>query len=148
VTDREKSGPEKYAPPNWRAPKKLSDVDQAAANPVEDEIREFVRRDHQQRSKADAANDPTLEKLNELTRRVTGASAEEIDQVILELQRVRDMLHGEGERLSGEIAHYAGFKPAFNGRDEGYRRKPNTMERRLREPRAVDGGIQGAVAWR
>ena len=107
MTDGEKSGPEKYAPPNWRAPKKLSDVDPAAANAVEGEIREFVRRDHQQRSKADAANDPTLEKLNELTRRVTGASAEEIDQVILELQRVRDMLHGEGERLSREIARYA-----------------------------------------
>ena len=104
MTDREKSGPEKYAPPNRRSPKKLSDV---AANPVEDEIREFVRRDHQQLGKADAAKDPTLEKLNELTRRVTGASTEEIDQIILELQRVRDMLHGEGERLSREIARYA-----------------------------------------
>ena len=107
MTDREKPGPEKYAPPNWRAPKKLSDVDQAAANPVEDVIREFVQRDQQQRSKADAANDPTLEKLNELARRVTGASTEEIDQVILELQRVCDMLHGEGERLSREVARYA-----------------------------------------
>jgi CBS-domain-containing membrane protein len=107
MTDGGQSGPEKYAPPNWRAPKKLSDVDQATANPVEGEIREFVRRYHQQRSKADAANDPAPEKLNELTRRVTGASAEEIDQVILELQRVRDMLHSEGERLSREIARYA-----------------------------------------
>ena len=42
-----------------------------------------------------------------MTRRVTGASTEEIDQIILELQRVRDMLHGEGERLSREIARYA-----------------------------------------
>ena len=32
---------------------------------------------------------------------------EEIDQVILELQRVRDMLHGENERLSREIVRYA-----------------------------------------
>ena len=62
---------------------------------------------HQQRSEADPANDPTAENLNELIRRVAGASMEEIDRVILELQRVRDMLHGEGERLSREIARYA-----------------------------------------
>ena len=105
MTDREKSGPEKYAPPDQRAPKKWSDVDQAAANLVEGEIREFLRRDQRQRSKADAANDPAPE--NELVRRVAGVSTEEIDQVILELQRVRDMLHGEGERLSREIARYA-----------------------------------------
>jgi hypothetical protein len=107
MADSEKSGPEKYAPPDRRAPKKRSDVDQAAANVVEGEIREFVRSDHRQRSKADAANDPVPEKLNELIQRVAGSSAEEIDQVILELQRVRDMLHGEGKRLSGEIARYA-----------------------------------------
>jgi hypothetical protein len=106
----EKSSPEQYAPPDRRAPKKLSDVDQVAANAVEGEIREF-RRDvsflHQQRSEADPTNDPAAEHLNGLIRRVAGASTEEIDQVILELQRVRDMLHSEGERLSGEIARYA-----------------------------------------
>ena len=107
----EKSGPEQYAPPDRRAPKELSDVDQAAANAIEGEIREFARRDvsslHRQRSEADPANDPAAENLNELIRRVAGASAEEVDQVILELQRIRDMLHGEGERLSCEIARYA-----------------------------------------
>jgi hypothetical protein len=101
------TSPEQYAPPDRRAQKKLNDVDQVAANAVEGEIRGFVRRDHQQRSEADAANDPAPEKLNGLIRRVAGSSAEEIDQVILELQRVRDMLHSEGERLSGEIARYA-----------------------------------------
>ena len=107
----EKSSPEQYAPPDRRAPKKLSDVDQVAANAVEGEIREFVRRDfeflHQQRSEADPANDPAAEHLNGLIRRVASASTEEIDQVILELQRVRDMLHSEGERLNAEIARYA-----------------------------------------
>jgi Mg2+ and Co2+ transporter CorA len=98
-----KSGPEQYAPPDRRA--QLSDADQAVANAVEGEIREFVRRD--QRSEADASNDSAPEKLNGLIRRVAGSSAEEIDQVILELQRVRDMLHSEGERLSGQIARYA-----------------------------------------
>ena len=39
-----KSGPEKYAPARG-VPEKLGDVDQAAANAFEGEIREFVRRD-------------------------------------------------------------------------------------------------------
>jgi paraquat-inducible protein B len=107
----DKSGPERYAPPDRRAPKKLSDVDQVAANAVEGEIREFVRRDasflHQQRSEVDPPSDPAAEHLNGLIRRVAGASTEEVDQVILELQGVRDMLHSEGERLSSEIARYA-----------------------------------------
>lgn len=38
---------------------------------------------------------------------LTSASTDEIDQVILELQRVRDMLHSESERLSWGIVHYA-----------------------------------------
>ena len=41
----EKSGPEQYAPPDPRAPKELSDVDPAAANAIEGEIREFARRE-------------------------------------------------------------------------------------------------------
>jgi len=100
--DPKKSGPEQYAPPNRRAPKKLSDVDQAVANAFEGENVSFL---HRQRSEADPANE--AKNLNELIRRVADASAEEIDQVILELQRVRDMLHNESERLNGEIARYA-----------------------------------------
>ena len=74
----EKSGPEKYAPPERRPPEKLNNIDQATANAVEGEIREFVRRDasflHRQRSEVDAANDPAAENLNELIRRAAGAS--------------------------------------------------------------------------
>jgi len=99
-----KSGPEQYAPPDRRAPNKLSDVDQAVANAFECENISFL---HRQRSEADPANE--TKNLNELIGRVAQASAEEIDQVILELQRVRDMLHNEGERLNGEIARYAGL---------------------------------------
>src|ERR1035437_3674406 len=95
----EKSGPEKFAPRDRRPPEKQSDVDQAAANAVEGEIREFVRRDasflHRQRSEVDAANDPAAENLNALIRRVAGASIEEIDRVIVELESVRDMLRND-----------------------------------------------------
>ena len=78
----EKSGPEKYAPPNRRAPEKLSDIDQVAADVVEGEIREIVRR----RRAEDAATVPAAENLNELIRRVSGTSMEEIDRVIFELK--------------------------------------------------------------
>ena len=41
-----------------------------------------------------------------------GASMEEIDRVILELQGVRDMLRSEGERVSRELAGYASLSHA------------------------------------
>jgi hypothetical protein len=112
----EKSGPEKYAPVR-SVPEKLADVDQAAATAFEGEIREFVRRDvaflRRQRNEGDTAMDPAAaENLNALIRRVAGASMEEIDRVILELQGVRDMLRNEGERVSRELAGYASLSHA------------------------------------
>jgi hypothetical protein len=62
---------------------------------------------HRQRGEADPPNDPAPEDLNALIRRVAGASIEEIDRVILELQSVRDTLRSEGERVSREITSYA-----------------------------------------
>ena len=112
----EKSGPEKYAPPDRRSPEKPSTVDQALANTVEGEIREFVRRDvsvqHRQRSEANAANSPAAESLNALIQRVAGDSMEEIDRVIRELESVREMLRNEGERVSREVASYASLSHA------------------------------------
>jgi len=102
-----KSGPEQYAPPDRRAPKKANDIDQAAANAFEVELRELVRR--REPSTGKAAAEPLADNLNSQLRRVAGTSMEEIDQVIRELQRVRDMLHGESERLGREIARYANF---------------------------------------
>jgi ABC-type transporter Mla subunit MlaD len=111
----EKTGPEKFAP-NRGVPEKLGEVDQAAANAFEGEIREFVRRDvatlRRQRSEGDAAVDPATDNLNALIRQVAGASMEEIDRVILELQGVRDMLRSEGERVSRELAGYASLSHA------------------------------------
>jgi hypothetical protein len=111
----EKTGPEQFAP-NRGVPEKLGEVDQAAATAFEGEIREFVRRDvatlRRQRSEGDAAADSTTENLNALIRRVAGASMEEIDRVILELQGIRDMLRSEGERVSREVAGYASLSHA------------------------------------
>jgi hypothetical protein len=113
----DKSGSEKYAPPARRPSEKLSTVDQATANAVEGEIREFVRRDvasvpHRQRSEVDASNGPAAENLNALIRRAAGDSMEEIDRVIRELESVRDMLRNEGERVSREVAGYASLSHA------------------------------------
>ncbi len=111
----EKSGPEKFASPDRRAPERLSDINQAAANAVEGEIREFVRRDvallRRQRNDVDGGETVSND-LNSLIRRVSGASMEEIDRVILELQGVRDMLRNEGERVCREIAGYASLSHA------------------------------------
>jgi hypothetical protein len=109
----EKTGPEAFAP-SRRAPEKLSDVDQAAAA-TEGEIREFVRRDVafvRRQREAEPASDSVTDNLNALIRRVSVASIDEIDRVILELQGVRGMLRGEGERVSREIGSYASLSHA------------------------------------
>lgn len=106
----EKIGPKKFASER-HVSERLGDIDQAAANAFEDEIREFVRRDvallrQRQNACVETPDEPAAEK-NMLIRRVAGASMEEIDRVILELQGVREMLRKEGERVNREIAGYA-----------------------------------------
>jgi hypothetical protein len=111
----EKTGPEQFAPKSG-VPEKLGEVDQAATTAFEGEIREFVRRDvatlRRQRNEGDGAADPAAENLNALIRRVAGASMEEIDRVIHELQGIRDMLRSEGERVSRELSGYASLSHA------------------------------------
>jgi hypothetical protein len=101
---------------NASVPQKLGDVDRAAASAFEGEIREFIRRDvtflRRQGNDAEPAEEPVANNLNALLRRVSGASMEEIDRVILEMQGVRDMLRNEGERVSREIAGYASLSHA------------------------------------
>jgi hypothetical protein len=95
---------------------------------VEGEIREFVRRDisflrrprqdtgqppeHATGLVPEPAGEPVSENLNTLIRRVSGASMEEIDRVILELQAVRDLLRDEGDRVTREISGYASLNHA------------------------------------
>ncbi len=111
----EKPGPEIYAP-NRKSPERTNEIDQDAAAAFEGEIREFVRRDvaflHRQRPDGDAPSEPVAENLNGLIRRVSGASVDEIDRVILELQGVREMLRSESERVGREIAGYASLSHA------------------------------------
>ena len=112
-----KSGPEEFAPKHVKA-EIANDIDQATIA-FEGQIREFVRRDvaYLRKPRAEtelvpAASGEAAENLNALIRRVSGASMEEIDRVILELQAVREMLRSEGERVTREISSYASLSHA------------------------------------
>jgi hypothetical protein len=100
---------------NRYVPEKLAGVDQALAA-VEGEIRQFVRRDAAfpppRRSEGGPAVDAPAENLNTLIQRVAAATMEEIDDVIIDLQGVRDMLRKEGERVRRDIADYASLNHA------------------------------------
>jgi hypothetical protein len=96
-------------------PERLSDIDQAAAvsvaEQVEGEIREFVRRDVSvfRHPRADGGD---ADSINSLIQRVAGQSIGEIDHVIGELTRLRDMLRSEGDRVQREISNYASLSQA------------------------------------
>ena len=100
-------------------PERLSEIDQAAAatnvaQEVEGDIREFVRRDVSvfRRGRTDAGGEMASDNINSLIQRVAGQSIGEIDHVIGELTRVRDMLRTEGERVQREISGYASLSQA------------------------------------
>ena len=59
------------------------------------------------RSGGEAPAAPSPGNLNPLVRSVARASIEEIDLILLELQRIRDEVQGEGERLTRELTRYA-----------------------------------------
>jgi uncharacterized protein YoxC len=86
------SSPEKYAPPDRRTTEKAS---------------EAVAYLHRQRSELDTTSAAATENLNEVVRRVTTTSVDEINRVIRTLENVRDMMTKEGDRVTREITSYA-----------------------------------------
>lgn len=93
-----KSGPEQYAPPDRRVVKTRAEVD---------EIESMVRMSDQADTTSDATNE-----LNKRIQLAAGASMDEIDRVIRELEGVRDLLRDEAERVSREIAGFASLSHA------------------------------------
>jgi hypothetical protein len=74
---------------------------------VEGEIRDVVRRDL---NAVRPRSDPTeinADHFNSLIERVAGPSLKEIDNLIAELQSVRNFLMAEGERVQRELTSYA-----------------------------------------
>ena len=84
------------------------DAGVAAVNEVEAEIRDFVRRDGRHlRRNQDTAGEIFATNVNSLVQRVAGTSLREIDNLIQELQTLRDTLEAEGERVQRELTNYA-----------------------------------------
>ena len=80
------------------------------AEQVEAAIREFVRLDVTQVRRVPPAQDGSTEvatNINSLVQRVAGSSLREMQNVIWELENLRDFLQSEGERVQREISNYA-----------------------------------------
>lgn len=110
------------------------DTNLAAVSEVEAGIRDFVRNDiaYLRRPGANAANGSTTEttassetsapldssteatvnSVNSLIQRVAGTSLAEIENLIGELESLRDLLHAEGQRVQREISGYAQLSQA------------------------------------
>jgi hypothetical protein len=74
---------------------------------LERQIREFARKDNSPGRRLPAeASQPAATNVNSLVQRVAGSSLQEIDDTIMELQKLRVHLIAEGERLQRELASY------------------------------------------
>jgi hypothetical protein len=95
-----------------------------AASEVEAGIRDFVRNDIAYLRRPtppnmiggtdapEAAADATVTNVNSLIQRVAGTSLAEIENLISELESLRDVLHAEGQRVQREISGYAQLSQA------------------------------------
>jgi hypothetical protein len=100
------------------------DSNLAAVSEVEAGIRDFVRNDiaYLRRpaqgvpGSTDTALEPnqeaTVNNVNSLIQRVAGTSLAEIENLISELESLRDLLHSEGQRVQREISGYAQLSQA------------------------------------
>ncbi len=101
------------------------DGEMAAVSEVEAGIRDFVRNDiaylrrpvsltsPEPAAAADPAiNDAAVNNVNSLIQRVAGTSLSEIENLIGELESLRDVLHAEGQRVQREISSYAQLSQA------------------------------------
>jgi hypothetical protein len=98
------------------------DSDLSAVSEVEAGIREFVRNDvaylrrPMSASGSESTLDPnaeaTVNNVNSLIQRVAGTSLSEIENLISELEALRDLLHAEGQRVQREISGYAQLSQA------------------------------------
>ena len=94
----------------------------AAASEVEAGIRDFVRNDiaylrrpatgNTGETALEPAQEATVNNVNSLIQRVAGTSLAEIENLISELEALRDLLHAEGQRVQREISGYAQLSQA------------------------------------
>ena len=90
---------------NTTTAERVTDADGTA---FEGEIREFIRKDiAPTRRISTESSEFAVNSVNSLVQRVAGTSLQEIDNLVVELQKLRDYLVSEGERVQREIASYA-----------------------------------------
>ena len=97
-----------------------TDSNLAAVSEVEAGIRDFVRNDVAYLRRPPTLTPDTLEpsteatvnNVNSLIQRVAGTSLSEIENLIGELESLRDLLHAEGQRVQREISGYAQLSQA------------------------------------
>jgi hypothetical protein len=95
---------------NVNTAERVTEVDGAA---FEGEIREFIRKDIAPTRRVPAeASEFAVNNVNSLVQRVAGTSLQEIDNLVVELQNLRDFLVSEGERVQREIAGYGELSKA------------------------------------
>src|SRR5262245_4964858 len=92
-------GPNAYAPPDRRAPEEPTNGARVAV----------LRPQTVDRSQS---NEASTGSIDALIRRLAGNSLDEIDNVMRELEHMRQILRNEGERISHEIAGYASLSQA------------------------------------
>lgn len=86
----------------------IVDKPASSAEEYENVIREFAPRDLRRKQRSTVQpGDAAAEQINVVIERVAGASFDEIDRVIAELQVMKDTLRQEGERVQREIVGYA-----------------------------------------
>ena len=97
------------------------DSNLAAVSEVEAGIRDFVRNDvaYLRRpptltpeTTLEPSTEATVNSVNSLIQRVAGTSLAEIENLIAELESLRDLLHAEGQRVQREISGYAQLSQA------------------------------------
>jgi hypothetical protein len=114
-------------PMNAIRPEKIESIENEAnvdtVSDVEAGIRDFVRNDIAYLRRpvpnmvggndvAEATADATVTNVNTLIQRVAGSSLAEIENLISELESLRDVLHAEGQRVQREISGYAQLSQA------------------------------------
>ena len=97
-----------------RASKPANQSQAVGSSELEGEIGEVIRRDVAtvRKPQAEGGSEVGVGSANALLRQIAGTTFKEIDRLIDELQAMRDLLQGEGQRVQREIVKYAQLSQA------------------------------------
>ena len=76
------------------------------AQQIEEALRESVLQNAAQIRHEPENTSQVVTDVNSLVQRVAGVSLDQLDDAIVDLRRLRDFLHSEGERIQREISGY------------------------------------------